>query len=128
MEEEQRTLAKGSINVELLVLLEARACAGESDQQIVNGAWDFDRINQAYSRYLKILGRQPAELLKNEAAMKKLFRWMSEEHEAWLAAIRIDPLLPSWLLPRNYLGQKAWRRRLQAMGESARQPVPASPK
>src|SRR5947208_2009335 len=34
MEEEQRTLAKGSINVELLVLLEARACAGESDEEI----------------------------------------------------------------------------------------------
>ena len=126
--EEQRTLARGSINVELLVLLEARACAGESDQQIVNGAWDFDRINQAYSRYLKILGRRPAGVLKSEAAAKKLFRWMSEEHEAWLAAIRIDPLLPARLLPRNYLGQKAWRRRLQAMGESARLVVSAPPK
>src|SRR6266550_3223988 len=93
MEEEQRTLARGSINVELLVLLEARACAGESDEEIVNSAWDFDRINQAYSQYLKILGRLPARLL-----------------------------------PRNYLGQKAWRRRLQAMGESARLVVSAPPK
>ena len=55
-------------------------------------------------------------VLKSEAAAKKLFRWMSEEREAWLAAIRIDPLLPARLLPRNYLGQKAWRRRLQAIG------------
>ena len=128
MEEEQRTLARGSLNVELLVLLESRACAGESDEEIVNGAWDFDRINQAYSRYLKILGRRPAGMLKSEAAAKKLFRWMSEEREAWLAAIRIDPLLPARLLPGNYLGQKAWRRRLQAMGESARQVVSAPPK
>jgi len=128
MEEEQRTLARGSINVELLVLLEARACAGESDEEIVNGAWNFDRINQSYSRHLKILGRRPSGVLKTEVAAKKLFRWMSEEREAWLAAIKIDPLLPARLLPGNYLGQKAWRRRLQAMWESARQVVSAPPK
>jgi phenylacetic acid degradation operon negative regulatory protein len=125
MEEEQRTLAKGSMNVELLVLLEARACAGESEEEIVRGAWDFDRINQGYSRYLKVLSGRPAGALKSDAAAKKLFRWMSEEREAWLAAVRIDPLLPARLLPENYLGQKAWRRRLQVMGENVRQVVSA---
>jgi phenylacetic acid degradation operon negative regulatory protein len=128
MEEEQRTLAKGSINVELLVLLEARACAGESEDEIVREAWDFDRINKGYSRYLKVLSGRPAAALKSEPAAKKLFGWMSEEREAWLAAVRIDPLLPARLLPGNYLGQKAWRRRLQVMGENARQVVSASAK
>lgn len=128
MEEEQRTLAKASINVELLVLLEARACAGESEEEIVRGAWDFDRINQGYSRYLKVLSGRSAGALKSDAAAKKLFRWMSEEREAWLATVRIDPLLPARLLPGNYLGQKAWRRRLQVMGENARQVVSASAK
>jgi phenylacetic acid degradation operon negative regulatory protein len=123
MEEERQTLAQGSINVGSLVLLEARTVAGESDAEIVAGAWDFDRINQGYSGYLKILDRRPSAVLKSEAAAKKLFRWMSEEREAWLAAVKIDPLLPARLLPGNYLGQKAWRRRLQGMGESARQVV-----
>lgn len=125
VEEERRTLSRGSINVESLVLLEARACAGESNEEIVSGAWDFDRINQGYSRYLKILARRPAGVIKSEVAAKKLFRWMSEEREAWLGAIRIDPLLPARLLPEGYLGQKAWRRRLQAMGKNAGQVVPA---
>ena len=114
--------------MESIVLLEAHACAGESDEEIVNGAWDFDRINQGYSRYLKILGRRPSGILKTEVAAKKLFRWMSEEREAWLAAVRIDPLLPARLLPGNYLGQKAWRTRLQAMAESARRVVATASK
>jgi phenylacetic acid degradation operon negative regulatory protein len=121
MAEERQTLARGSINVESLVLLEARACAGESDKEIVSGAWNFDRINERYSRYLKTLGARPAGALKSEAGAKKFFRWMSEERAAWRDVMTIDPLLPARLLPANYLGQKAWRRRLQAMGETARQ-------
>jgi phenylacetic acid degradation operon negative regulatory protein len=128
MEEERRTLGKSSISVESLVLLEARACAGESNEEIVSGAWDFDRINQGYSRYLKILARRPAGVIKSEAAARKLFHWMSEERKAWLAAIRMDPLLPARLLPGGYLGQKAWRRRIQVMRESAQQAVSAQPK
>lgn len=128
IEEERRTLGRGSINVESLVLLDGRACAGESNEEIVSGAWDFDRINQGYSHYLKVLRRRPAGVIKSEAAAKKLFRWMSEERGAWLGAIRIDPLLPARLLPGGYLGQKAWRRRLQVMGKNAGQVVPAEPK
>ena len=44
LEEERRILVSGKINVESLVLLEARACAGESDAEIVAGAiQDHDR-------------------------------------------------------------------------------------
>jgi phenylacetic acid degradation operon negative regulatory protein len=128
MEEERRTLSRGSINVESLVFLEARAGAGESNEEIVGGAWDFDRINQGYSRYLKILARRPDGVIKTESAAKKLFRWMSEEREAWLAAIRMDPLLPARLLPGGYLGQKAWRQRIRVMRESAEQAVSAQRK
>jgi phenylacetic acid degradation operon negative regulatory protein len=121
MKEERRTLARGSVKVESLVLLEARACAGESDEEIISGAWNFARINERYSRYLKTLEARPAGGLKSEAAAKKFFRWMSEERAAWLEALTIDPLLPARLLPANYLGQTAWRRRLHAMGKTARQ-------
>ncbi len=121
MEEERRTLARGSIKVESLVLLEARACAGESDEEIVSGAWNFARINERYSRYLKTLEARPTGALKSEAAAKRFFRWISEERAGWLDAVTIDPLLPAKVLPANYLGQRAWRRRLQAMEETARQ-------
>jgi phenylacetic acid degradation operon negative regulatory protein len=115
VDEERRTLAGGAINVESLILLEARACAGESDGEIVAGAWDFDSINDRYSRYLKVLGRAPGRSPKDKAAATRFLRWMSEERKAWLDAITIDPLLPARILPTNYLGQKAWRRRLKVM-------------
>jgi hypothetical protein len=45
LKEEHGILTGGKIDVESLILLQARPCAGESDEQIVAGAWDFERIN-----------------------------------------------------------------------------------
>jgi DNA-binding transcriptional regulator PaaX len=41
LEEEREILAGGKINVESLILLEARSCAGESGTEMVAGAWDL---------------------------------------------------------------------------------------
>ena len=46
---------------------------------------------------------------------------MSQERAAWFDAVKIDPLLPERILPANYLGQKAWRERVQAIVETARE-------
>ena len=56
---ERQIIGDGKINVESLILLEARPCAGESDAEIVAGAWDFERINHFYARHLKFLGEKP---------------------------------------------------------------------
>ena len=45
--EEMASLVSSRASVESLVLLEARPCAGETDEEIVAGAWDFDAINRA---------------------------------------------------------------------------------
>ena len=121
LEEERRILVGGKINVESLVLLEARPCAGESDAEIVAGAWDFERINHRYARYLKILGARPGGVLGNEAAAKALQCWAVTEREAWLDAVIHDPLLPEKILPPGYLGQQVWRRRIKALREAGRQ-------
>ena len=73
--EERRILGGGKINVESLLLLEARPCAGESDAEIVAGAWDFERINRRYARHLKILDERPGGALRNDGAAKALLRW-----------------------------------------------------
>jgi phenylacetic acid degradation operon negative regulatory protein len=121
LEEERRILVGGKINVESLVLLEARPCAGESDGEIVAGAWDFQRINGRYARHLTLLGERPTEALGSDAAAKALLRWARMEREAWLDAVTNDPLLPERILPSSYLGQKAWRRRVKVLREAARQ-------
>src|SRR5438552_12949318 len=92
--EERQILGGGKINVESLILLEARPCAGETDGEIVAGAWDFGRINRRYARHLEILDERPGETLVNETAARALLRWAALEREAWLDAVTNDPLLP----------------------------------
>jgi len=121
LEEERQVLAGGKINVESLLLLEARPCAGESDAEIVAGAWDFERIDRRYTRHLKILGERPGGALRNEAAAKALLRWATAEREAWLDAVTNDPLLPARILPSEYQGQSAWRRRVEVLRDASRQ-------
>jgi phenylacetic acid degradation operon negative regulatory protein len=118
---EREILGGEKINVESLLLLEARSCAGESDAEIVAGAWDFERINRRYARHLKILDDRPGGALRDDDAAKALLRWAASEREAWLEAVRKDPLLPGRILPSDYLGQKAWRRRVEVLRDAHRQ-------
>jgi len=121
LEEERRILVVGKINVKSLILLEARPCAGESDAEIVGGAWDFGRINRRYARLMKILGERPGGTLRTEAAAKVLQHWATTEREAWLDAVTNDPLLPARILPSDYLGQRAWRRRVEVLEQGGKQ-------
>lgn len=116
---EREILAGGQTNVETLLLLEARPAAGESDAEIVDGAWDFARINLHYSRHSEVLDRSPADRfkdLKDTGAARALRRWAAEERNAWLTAVQSDPLLPERLLPADYPGHRAWERRKTVLG------------
>jgi len=119
--EERQILGGGKINVESLLLLEARPCAGESDAEIVTGAWDFGRINYRYGQHLRVLEERPEGPLRSEAAASAVLRWAAAEREAWLNAVRIDPLLPRRILPSGYQGQRAWRQRVKVLREAGRQ-------
>ncbi len=121
LEEEKQILGDGQINVESLILLEARPCAGESDAEIVTGAWDFEQINHRYARHLKVLEEWPASTPKNEASSRMLLRWAELERKAWIKAVSNDPLLPERILPSNYLGQKSWNRRIAVLRKAGRQ-------
>jgi len=110
-------------DVEILILMKARPCAGESDQEIVAGAWDFKRINRGYSRYLRVLSQEPTigRGRRRDAATKVLLSWATREREAWLNAVRNDPLLPAKILPTNYLGRRAWQRRMEVLRDAGQQ-------
>lgn len=114
-EQERALLADGPVDVESLILLEARPCAGESDAQIVAGSWDFAEINTRYAAYQQVLARRPHGYISTKAEAAALHRWMCEERAAWMEAMKRDPLLPACLLPRSYSGRKAWRNRLKTM-------------
>ncbi|MBI3851475.1 MAG: hypothetical protein HY298_14550 [Verrucomicrobia bacterium] len=121
LEEERQILVGAKIDVESLLLLDARPCACESDAEIVTGAWDFERINRRYLRLIKILDEQPDGALRSEAAAKALLRWATVERDAWLDAVTDDPLLPERLWPSGYLGQSAWQRRVAVLRQAGSQ-------
>jgi phenylacetic acid degradation operon negative regulatory protein len=119
--EERRILRGGSIDVKSILLLDAQACAGESDADIVGGAWDFNRINHRYSRHLDILAQRPGGAVRDGEAAEGLLRWAAAERESWLDAVTNDPLLPARILPPGYLGQQAWRQRVEAIRDGGQQ-------
>ena len=121
LEGQRQLLEGGKIDVKSLILLEARPCAGESDAEIVAGAWDFKRINLRYARHLKVLGERPGGALEDEASARALLGWATAERQAWLEAVAPDPLLPEPILPSDYLGQQAWRRRIEVLGDAGKQ-------
>lgn len=121
LEGQRQVIESGKVDVKSLVLLEARPCAGESDAEIVAGAWDFKRINLRYARHLKVLGERPGGTLKDEASAQALQAWATAEHQAWLEAVTLDPLLPEPILPSDYLGQQAWQKRVEVLGEAGGQ-------
>lgn len=115
LEEEKKILVGAKVDVASLLLLEARPCAGESDAEIVAGAWDFDRINRRYERLMQILDKHPDGELRNAASAKAMLHWAATERDAWLDAVTNDPLLPKRILPPGYLGQTAWHRRVETL-------------
>ena len=115
LEEEMKTLSEGKANVGSMILLDARPCAGESDTDIVTSAWNFERINMRYKQHLKVLDERPKATLRNEEAAKALLNWATLERTAWLRAVQSDPLLPERILPLDYVGRSAWKRRIEVL-------------
>lgn len=120
LESEAEILAGGRIDVASMILLAARPCAGESDAEIVESSWDFDRINERYHEYESVLSGRPTGRLRDERDAEAMRRWVRAEHRAWLATVENDPLLPERILPAGYRGRRAWNKRKKALLRAAK--------
>ncbi|MBX3744409.1 MAG: hypothetical protein KF833_03800 [Verrucomicrobiae bacterium] len=109
------SLDENPSDVESLLFLEARPAGGESDRDIVAGAWNFEAIHQRYTRYLKVLARLPAKWSGSESDAEHLRQWLALERAAWSEAVRSDPLLPRRLWPEGYPAPQALRQRLERL-------------
>jgi len=98
-----------------LALLQTTSSTGESPQELVAAAWDFERINARYELHAAVLRRRPEFDPCQETSRHAFVAWLQEEHEAWLQALDSDPCLPAELLPEPYLGQTAYLQRTQTM-------------
>jgi phenylacetic acid degradation operon negative regulatory protein len=120
VELERSILEKGKIHAESFMVLEGRPAAGESDMDLVEGAWDFEEINKRYQGFEEVLLEVPKLKLRNESAAVELRDWWRREREAWIDAVSIDPLLPRALWPEGYRGEIAWQARVKCLGRAAK--------
>jgi len=106
-------------DVESLITLEAQPCLGESTADIVAGAWNFEPINTLYAKCLTALEQFPRQRPLTRKLAAPLRRWARSEREAWLQAVSNDPLLPRALLPKDYLGERVWKKRQRLLAKAA---------
>jgi len=107
-------LGESDVEAKALLVIEGRPATGETDQSIVDGAWDFPLIRRRYLRYLSFLDATPPQ-------DSRLIGWSRQENNFWQNAVGVDPLLPRALLPSDYLGFEALRRRQSILAKLARQ-------
>ncbi|MEK7686285.1 MAG: hypothetical protein AAB466_12775 [Verrucomicrobiota bacterium] len=86
----------------------------------------FERLNRRYARHLKILDERPGGALQSEICHRQSSEaWRAAAvREAWLEAVTnpaTAELLPGRILPSDYLGQPAWRRRVEVLRDASRQ-------
>ena len=82
---------------------------------VVRAAWDFDAINAGYSQYIAFA----APGLPENVSRSKALVWAENEGQLWRDAVQRDPLLPNALLPRGYLGKRAWSHRRRLLRHAA---------
>jgi len=89
-------------------LMEATTVLGRSPQDIVESAWDFERLEHIQVWYCKAYEHN-LELIRATKPSKEMCRtWAREELSAYLSAMQEDPLLPEELLPRVYHGRQVY--------------------
>lgn len=101
-----------------LLLLRADSKGRKADARMVATAWDFGAINERYQDLDKVLSQFSS--LARSGARSELAAWTEAEKSASRDALLIDPLLPSELLPGDYLGRKVWKKRAKVFADAAR--------
>lgn len=89
-------------------LFEAKTVLQMDTMEIVENAWDFDRLLELHERYLSVYQKN-LKLLDADHVNDALMLLLNQEAEAYVQCMQRDPLLPSPLLPRNYLGKKVYQ-------------------
>lgn len=118
--DEMLPLRRLKLTPETLVVIEGRPTGSDTDEDLIQSAWDFMAINRQYRRVCELADRGRKLARRSNAKPAEVNRWLAESQFAWLTAVNSDPLLPEPLLPKDYLGREAWRQRNAALDAVAR--------
>jgi phenylacetic acid degradation operon negative regulatory protein len=96
-----------AVNIDAFAyLFEARTVLGLSAREVVEDAWNFDRILFRQEHYCQVMQRNLARLNDGAFSQDELAALMRVALDAYHGAFDEDPLLPNALLPANYLGKE----------------------
>jgi phenylacetic acid degradation operon negative regulatory protein len=101
----------------VMAFFEGIPCGGERPEEIVASAWNFSKIHSAlldHQNLLKSLPPAGSDLLD-----EKLLEWAREEKQSWALCMRLDPLLPRALWPKDYPGEAIWKIRIATLRQAA---------
>lgn len=101
-----------------LLLLLADSKGSKVDVRMVEGAWNFDDINEHYEKLETVLDQFSA--ISEQNSLDALADWTAAEKAASRIAVQVDPLLPSDLYPKSYIGRKIWKKRAKILADAAR--------
>ena len=100
-----------------MMMLHAESKGRNMDHQMVEAAWNFETINRGYEEYLALIA--DLKRLSKSATREEFADWGEREIAAWRRALAADPLLPEELLPKGYLGKKAFEERRKSQPKAA---------
>lgn len=96
---------QAALNVQSVsFLFEARTVLGRGHRELVDEAWDFQRLGEAQAAYLSTCDDLLARMRAGRPEDEALGRMIRREMTAYLSVMDRDPLLPRKLLPFGYRG------------------------
>lgn len=109
----ERQIAAMPSGADALILFEGRPAGGEKDSDLVAAAWDWRNIKAVYDAWKQVADQAPLTALRgSEWPSDTLTEWVKRERDAWSKVMKLDPFLPSCLLPPDYPGKHCWYERL----------------
>ncbi|HKS38258.1 MAG TPA: PaaX family transcriptional regulator C-terminal domain-containing protein [Verrucomicrobiae bacterium] len=118
--DENLPLRRLMLTPETFVVIEGRPTGSDTDEDLIQSAWDFTAINRRYQRVCELAERGRKLARCGNAKPAEVHGWLAENQLAWLNAVDSDPLLPELLLPKDYLGHEAWEQRNATLDALAR--------
>lgn len=101
-------------------LLEAKTVLGRPASEIVQNAWDFERLGEVQRRYIKVYSQNLEQLCRRDVSPEEATTLARQELEAYRHAMYGDPLLPQALHPSGYLGRGVWQLHRKLVREVTR--------
>jgi DNA-binding transcriptional regulator PaaX len=93
-----------------LLHLKSPSEGGQTDQRIVQDAWNFNQIEQAYLDLQTVLNE-----FDQIHTAGQLLDWAKREWGSWKTICEKDPMLPKKLHPPSYPGPEVWNTRQKVL-------------